>query len=545
VKDKGIICFVSNGSFIDGNAMNGLRKCLADEFAAIYCFNLRGNQRTSGELSRQEGGKIFGSGSRNAIAITLLVKNLERNGHCQLFYHDIGDYLSREEKLNMVAEFQSVQKIPWQTITPNKNHDWINQRDEAFEKFIPLGLKEEKGSTDTEAAFVMYSRGVATSRDAWAYNFSETKLSQNMKGMIERFNEQVTGYQKASAKGIKVNDFIETDAKKICWSANLITDVEKGRKANFSNEFFRSAQYRPFTKSFFYFQRQFNERVYRMPLIFREAITKNVAICVSGIGAGKDFSALVTDTLPDLEIISKSQCFPLLYYEAPSETDEKQMELHSAQGGWRENVSDFALKEYRAAYKDAKIGKEDIFFYVYGVLHSPEYKTRFAADLKKMLPRIPFAEDFWAFSRAGSDLAKIHLNYETAQPYPVKEQRDLLALDEKKLFLVEKMRFGKTGKEVDKTKIQYNSHITLSSIPLEAYDYIVNGKPAIEWIMDRYQMTTDKDSGITNNPNDWAAEHDDPAYILNLLKRIITVSMETMKIVNALPALNEGTISKP
>jgi predicted helicase len=217
----------------------------------------------------------------------------------------------------------------------------------------------------------------------------------------------------------------------------------------------------------------------------------------------------------------------------------------AAKDGRQLNVSEFALKEFRAACKDAKIGKEDIFYYVYGVLHSPEYKTRFAADLKKMLPRIPFAADFWAFSRAGRDLAKIHLNYETARPYAVKEEKSELALDESKLYLVEKMRFGKTlrtptaAPETDKTKIIYNGHITLTGIPPAAYDYIVNGKPAIEWIMDRYQLATDKDSGLTNNPNDWATEHQDPAYILNLLKRIITVSMATMEIVKSLPALKE------
>ena len=228
-------------------------------------------------------------------------------------------------------------------------------------------------------------------------------------------------------------------------------------------------------------------------------------------------------------------------------------------------MNDFALKAYRAAYTDAKIGKEDIFYYVYGILHSPEYKTRFAADLTKMLPRIPLAEDFRAFSQVGHKLAEIHLNYETAKPYPVKEQRDELVLDDKKLYLVEKMRFGKKnvgrvpshgdGKtetaasgdaayntkdaKVDKSVIHYNPHITLTGIPLAAYDYVVNGKPALEWIMERYQITVDKDSGLRNDPNDLAREHNQARYILDLLKRIVRVSLETMKIVNALPALNE------
>ena len=540
VKDKGVICFVSNGGFIDSNAMSGLRKCLTDEFAAIYCFNLRGHTRTAGEQRRKEKGNVFGEGTRTPVAITLLVKNSEHKGKCQLFYHDIGDYLSREEKLGIVTEFSSIKSVPWGELTPNKSHDWINQRDEAFEKFMPLGLKEDKGNQDVKAMFIMYSRGVATSRDVWAYNSSAKKLTANMSSMITFYNEQAKAFQKASAKGVQVKDFIDYDPKKINWSRGLIADVEKGNAAEFKKENIRPAFYRPFTKAHVYFHRQFNDMIYRMPIIFPDADTENLVICIPGIGMRRSFSALIVNHLPDLNLYeSGNQCFPLYTYQS-AEPKPVELSLGDAEkNGRRVNVSDFALKAYRAAYNDAKIAKEDIFYFVYGILHSPEYKTRFAADLTKMLPRIPFAEDFWAFSKAGRKLAEIHLNYETAKPYPVKEQRDELVLDDKKLYLVEKLRFGKDGKETDKTKIQYNSHITLTGIPLAAYDYVVNGKPAIEWIIDRYQFSKDKDSQIINDPNDWAREHDDPKYILNLLKSIITVSMETMKIVNALPALNE------
>jgi predicted helicase len=539
VKDKGIICFVSNAGFIDGNAMSGLRKCLADEFAAIYCFNLRGNQRTSGEISRREGGKIFGSGSRAQIAITLLVKNLEHKGRCQLFYHDIGDYLSREEKLNIVTELASVKNIKWAILEPNKSQDWINLRDEAFEKFMPLGLKEEKGSADAEAVFIMYSNGIKTNRDFWVYNFSAQKLAGNMCRMIGFYQEQVEEFPKAAAKGMKVNDFLDVDSKKISWTRGLISDLERGKGAAFNKANLRISHYRPFTKQHFYFHRQFNEMIYRMPVLYPKGDSDNLAICVTGLGATKGFTALITSTMPDLEIISKSQCFPLYTYQS-DEPEPMELGLGDAEKDARRlNVSDFALSSYRTAYPDTQIRKEDIFYYVYGILHSPEYKSRFASDLAKMLPRIPFAGDFRAFSQAGRKLAEIHLNYETARPYPVKEERDELVLDDKKLYIVEKMRFGKAGKEVDKTRIQYNSHITLTGIPSAAYDYVVNGKPAIEWIMERYQFTKDKDSQIVNDPNDWAREHNDPKYIINLLKSIITVSLETMKIVNALPPLDE------
>ncbi len=546
VKDRGIICFVSNGGFIDGNAMDGLRKCLADEFAMIYCFNLRGNARTSGELRRQEAGNVFGEGTRTPVAITLLVKNSEHKGACQLFYHEIADYQNREEKLKIVTESQSIKNISWQKITPNKNHDWINQRNEAFAIFMPIGLKDEKGSVESQSVFVHYSRGAETARDFWSYNFSKTRLTQNMRGMVAFYNQQVSLFQELKRKNPNVdpNSAVDHDPKKISWTRNLKTSLVAGRKGTFDQDFLTLALYRPFTKQNLYFERQFVSVPGQHERYFSRHDLGNVVICINGPG-GDTSSAIVADIIPDVNCQhSGGQCFPLRYWDEPEKSDEKQKDLLAAQGGWRENVSDFALKQFRAAYKDAKVQKEDIFYYVYGILHSPEYKTRFASDLKKMLPRIPFAEDFWVFSKAGRKLAEIHLNYETAKPYPVKEHRDVLDLKDEKLYLVEKMRFGKIladghRAEVDKTKIQYNSHISLTGIPLAAYEYVVNGKPAIEWIMDRYQLSRDKDSGILNDPNDWAREHDDPKYILNLLKSVVTVSIETMKIVKALPALNE------
>ena len=542
VKDKGIICFVSNGGFIDGSAMSGVRKCLVDEFAAIYCFNLRGNQRTSGETSRMEGGKIFGSGSRAQIAITLLVKNSEKKG-CTLHYYDIGDYLTREEKLAAITKFGSAENIPWEIITPNKNHDWINQRDEQFETFMPVGLKEEKASDDGKAVFVLHSVGIATNRDNWSYNFSRQQLAENMARMVGFFNEQAAAYKlyasKHSDDSINLDDFVDNDAKKIKWTDGLKHDLRRQKYATFDKSHIWEAAYRPFTKERVYFHRQFVHRRYQMPRLFPTSDAKNRVICVTGIGVSGAFSVLITDQVPNIQLMANGQCFPLRYYTPERETEEAELELHHTQTGWRENVSAYALAQFRATYKDKSITGEDIFYYVYGILHSPEYKRRFSSDLKKMLPRIPFAGDFWAFSKAGRKLAEIHLNYETAKPYPVKEQKDELAFDGKRLYEVQKMRFGKSGKEEDKSVIQYNSHIILRGIPLEAYEYVVNGRPAIEWIMERYQLTTDKDSGITNNPNDWAREHDDPKYILNLLKSVITVSLDTMKIVNSLPPLNE------
>ena len=543
IGSSGIICYISPASLIDGNAMNGIRQCLTEEFTSIYCFNLRGNANTSGEDRRKEKGNVFGGGTKTPVAITLLIKNPKKAGKCTISYFEIGDYLSREQKLGIIQEFRSTKGIPWRLITPNTSHDWINQRDEAFGGFMPIGEKETKGDVNSNSMFVTYSRGVATSRDAWAYNYSGKSLSQKMKSMIAFFNGQVEHFQKAalaaSPNEVDADSVLDNDSKKISWSRGLKNDIIKNRKGAFNSSNIRLAIYRPFTKQFLYFHRQFNDMIYRTPQLFPEPDSKAPVICLTGLGSTKEFSALMLDTLPDLEVISKGQCFPLKTFITPSDTPNE-LELGDGAGAsWRENITGYACREYVTMYKDKNIGKEDIFYYVYGILHSLEYKRRFEADLKKMLPRIPFTSDFWAFSKAGRKLASIHLNYETAMLHPVKEKTSELNLDAEKFYKVEKMRFGKNSKEVDKTTIHYNSRITLSGIPLEAYEYIVNGKSAIEWIMERYQFSVDKDSQIANDPNDWAKEHDEPKYILNLLKRIITVSIETMKVVKSLPALNE------
>jgi predicted helicase len=537
IKDRGIICYVSNGSFIDGNAMGGLRKTLVDEFSTIYCFNLRGNQRTSGERSRQEGGKIFGSGSRASIAITLLIKNPDNKKKCQLFYNDIGDYLSREEKLKIIKGFGGFKAIKWKKITPNANHDWINQRDLAFGKFLPLGDKNNKTA---KVIFDIYPGGLKTNRDAWVYNFSKKALAGSVSRMISFYNNQVQAYGIAVSKAVNksqllAEDFIDQDPTKISWSRSLKNDLGKSKIYKYSSESITVGSYRPFCKQFVYFNRQVNDFVGQMPKLFPNAEAENQVIYVTGTGASKEFSALITDSIPNLHFQDTGQCFPLYSYESVEDSGELFKNVDSGAYEKRETIPTSMLKEFKTIYDD-KISKEDIFYYVYGILHSPEYKERFGVDLKKMLPRIPFAGDFWLFSKPGRELAKWHLNYETVEPYSLNEHSDSLNLDPKEHYQVKKMIFGKKERKVDKTTIIYNSHITLSGIPLETYDYMVNGKPALEWVMERYQFTRHKDSQITNDPNDWS---DDPEYIINLVKRIVRVSLETMKIVKNLPPLNE------
>lgn len=547
IGERGIVAFVTNGSFLDANNMDGLRKCLAGEYSHLYVFNLRGNQRTSGEESRREGGKIFGSGSRTPVAITVMVKDPAHSGPCELHYHDIGDYLSREEKLEIIEGFGSIAAIDWQRLYPNDSGDWINQRDPAFDKFMPVG---DKDAIDNKSIFGAYSLGVSTGRDSWVYNMSRAALGGNVRRMIDTFNAERARYAKACAGKQKdqwpdVEAVIDTDPKHISWTVNLKEDVKRGKEYEFEDSAIVIGMYRPYSKQWLYFNRRFNERVLQQPKLFPSPRHKNVVISVTGIGASKTFSALVTDCVPNLHLHDTGQSFPLYWYEKPDESARPQGEMFAAAGtpdadGYirRDAITDWALDQFRTHYRDQSIGKDDIFCYVYGVLHSPEYKQRFASDLKKMLPRIPFAKDFRAFCDAGRKLGDWHLNYETAEPFPLTEESKRLVMEDGDYRIV-KMTFGKKDGKPDKTVIAYNEHLTLRDIPLEAYDYVVNGKPAIEWIMERYQVTVDKASGIKNDPNDWCTEHSNPRYIVDLIKRIVRVSVESARIVKNLPPLNE------
>lgn len=530
----GVIAFVSNAGWMDGNAMDGFRKCLEAEFSAIYVFNLRGNQRTSGETSRREGGKIFGSGSRTPIAITVLVKKPGHTGRALIQYHDIGDYLSREEKLAIIAEKRSILNpaMNWQQLHPNTHGDWLNQRNDVFSSFIPLGDKDNKDNKQT--FFVpYYSNGLKTNRDAWCWNFSKESLHSNISNSILFYNSEVEKIKKVDNNTCDLFDTVNKDEKKFSWDRQQRKDILALKIYTFMPESIREGTYRPFQKSYSYFNKELNNCVYQLPKLFPTHDTKNMVICVSGVGVTKRFSCIITNILPDLELIGKSQCFSLYYYEKKSIYQPTLFDGDdNVQYTRKDGITSFILERCRESY-GPNVTKEDIFYYVYGLLHSPDYRRMFAADLKKMLPRLPLVEkpaDFWAFSKAGRALAELHLNYETQ---PACSDVNVEGAESDK-FHMEKMRFPNKD---DKSVIEYNSWIRLSNIPLEAYDYVINGRSAIEWIMERYQIKTDKASGITNDPNDWAQEQGKPRYILDLLLSVITVSMETMKIVNGLPGL--------
>ena len=537
-KQGGIICFVSNSGWLDGSGMDGFRKCIEREFSSVWVFNLRGNQRTSGEMSRKEGGKIFGSGSRTPIAITLLVKNPKvKTEKAVIHYHDIGDYLNREEKLAILSKFTSIAnpQMEWKTLQPNEHGDWLDQRNEVFETFVPMA-PEKKFATKSQSYFLTYSLGLATGRDVWVYNYSKSLLEQNIKMTINFYNRQLNNFNKKKTHNnkLKIDDFIKSNPTKISWNRNLKQDIEANRVHKYDTEGIVIGNPRPYCKSYLYFDKALNAMLYQNKRLFPTAQTQNLIICVSGLGGTKSNTVLIANSITDLNCLDAgTQCFPLYYYEERAKQSPSLFDTNGeSEYICRDGVSDFILGRARKIY-GKKVSKEDIFYYVYGILHSPDYRTTFANDLKKMLPRIPLVEDvrdFWKFSKAGRGLAELHINYESVEPHPDVKVTGANS----KFFTVEKMRFPKKDQ---KDTIIYNSKIVISNIPAKAYEYVVNGKSAIEWIMERYQVKVDKASGIKNDPNDWAKEVGSPRYILDLLLSIINVSVQTVDLVNGLPKL--------
>jgi len=541
---SGVIGFVTNAGFVDANTADGLRKALVEEFSSIYVFHLRGNQRTSGELSRKEGGKIFGGGSRAPIAISILVKNqpVERPG--QIFFHDIGDYLTREEKLEKIKSYASIKGIEneaaWQSITPDAYGDWINQRDDSFGEFIVMGSKE---NPNTLTLFRTYSNGLKTNADAWMYNASCKKLSSNMTEFAETYNAEVDKYAQSN-KAQPFEKFACMDATKIKWHSGLLPKAIAGKKGKFNSSKITPSIYRPFERTYAYFDPMFVQRVSLLPRIYPDSAAQNLVIQINAKYNGNGHIALISNSLPDLHCNGDVQCFPLYLYEAPQDGGDNSTgaTLFSSANRRLDNaITDEGLAYFAEAYLDKNISKEDVFYYVYGLLHSPQYLEKYADNLSKELPRIPrvkTADAFWKFSKAGRKLADLHLNYETVEKYPLQIVKQGVSLNDSD-YRVKKMKYEKKGKEKDLTTIIYNDKITLKGIPVESYDYVVNGKPAIDWVVERQCVKTDSDSGIVNDANDWAIETmNNPRYPLDLLQRVITVSLETMKIVNSLPPLD-------
>ena len=531
----GVIGFVSNAGWLDGNAMDGMRECLENEFSSIYVFNLRGNARTSGEVRRKEKDNVFGEGSRTPVAITILVKNpRDQKTKADIFYRDIGDYLSREEKLGIIKDFGSCMSRKFSdsltVLRPNERHDWLNQRTGLFENLIQIGDKKDK--TNHQTVFCdFYSNGLKTQRDAWCYNFSKLELEKNILVTIDFFNKELD--RKKQLADSKKDFAPDMDSQKISWTAATLSRLEHDRKISFQDDGIVESEYRPFCTENLYYDAALNERRYQMPKIFPSANEQNLLICVTGTGSYKEFCPLIVDKIPCLDMIEKGQCFPLYWYETVDNEEGSLFDSSPTHLVRRDGITDFILKQARSLYGE-RVTKEDIFYYVYGFLHLPAYRKEFAADLKKSLPRIMLVDEpkkFWQIEKAGRDLADIHLNYEE-QP-----ATDGVVIEgaERGNFHVQKLKFPSKD---DRSTLIYNEDIRITGIPARAYEYVVNGKSPVEWIMDRYRVTVDKASGIENDPNKWGEEHGNPRYILDLIMSVITVSLKTLDIVEALPEVS-------
>lgn len=549
IGDKGVIGFVSNAGWIDGRAADGFRNSLQDEYSNIYVLNLRGNARTSGEERRKERGNVFGEGTRTPVAITILVKNPDSPDRGKILLHTIEDYFTREQKLAVVQEYRSVKGINssgnFISINPDKRNDWINQGDTAFAEFIPIGDKSNKNDG---AIFSNYTRGVETGRDAWIYNFSSQRLLKRFESTLSFYNQEVERYSRQS-KPVKVANFVNNDSTKIKWTPSLHAYLSRLEVADIKSLTIEKSLYRPFTKTNFARHRIFMHRLGQNPKIFPNQYKRNRVITVTGIGS-RSFSCLMTDLITCLDMMEKGQCFPLRLFEFEPQGGDKppnNLQLFTThtehEDGSIDGISDHGLAFFQHAYPDDQITKENLFYYIYGVLHSTNYQERFQNNLSKGLPRIPAVtrfEDFMEFSILGRELAELHVNYENVDPYPVTLQSELLASAPPEAFYrVEQMKFAGKRPNVDKSTVIYNHNITIRDIPLEAYEYVVNGKPALQWVMEQQVVKTHKDSGITNDANDYANETmNNPKYPLELFQRAITVSLETMKIVKGLPKLD-------
>ena len=524
--EGGIIAYMTPNTWIDGNSQDGMRKMLESEFSSIYILDLKGNGRTSGERCRQEGEPLFAAhggqgGSLLGACVTILVKK-GKTSKANIYYHNIGDYLKRQEKLKRVKELSTVSSVDWKQIIPNDKNDWVNQRDGVFDIMLPI-------TSEPKSFFKINGPAVSSGRDNWVYGYSKQNVDFQVNKLIKNFNNLPT-----TGSEIKIS---ETD---ISWTANLKKYHEKGIKLEKCGTI-RHSLYRPFCKQWLYI----DERLLERPGITYKYLLKgydNIHMIVSK-GGTKDMTALITDYASDYHCAGDTHVFPLYYYE---ENKNKQRSLFDEESNddyiRRDGITDWILKEVRTRYGTRNITKEMIFYYVYGVLHSEDYRTRFAADLKKSLPRIPIVEnlnDFMDFYQYGKKLADLHLNYESVPAYPgvvVKGDRKATGAEEDYDYfhIWDKMRFKS---KTDKSTIIYNGNITIENIPQKAYEYIVNGKSAIEWIVERYCVSQDKKSLIKNDCNDWGREHNKPRYILDLLLSVINVSVQTVDIVKALPKL--------
>ncbi len=521
IEQEGVVAFVTNNSFLDGVAFDGMRKHLAADFDAIYILDLGGNARKGLKVSDTN---VFGI--RVGISISFLIRRrYNSNSLAEIFYARVDEFWNKAEIFQHLNSIVHYRNIEWKPITPDHRNSWLTEGlHTEFESYISMGTKATKASKgeSVDAIFKIYSGGVKTNRDAWVYNFNKKALAETMNGLIGTFAVEADRWKRRKNWDVTVDDFVIYDSTKIKWSSSLKKKLVGGQIAEFSNAKIRRSFYRPFVIANLYFDRMAIDRVLVFPSIFPtpETETNNRVICVAGVGDRKGFGCFITNGIPAFDLaFEKAQCFPFYTYDEDGSNR-------------RENITAWALSQFREHYRDIDIGKWDIFHYVYGLLHHPEYRERYAANLKRDLPRLPYAPDFWGFAKAGKRLGEIHVGYENVGEYPL----DPIETPDTQLdWRVEKMKLSK-----DKTQIKYNNFLTLDGIPAKAFNYRLGNRSALEWVIDQYRVKTDKRSGIVNDPN----RGDDPQYIVKLIAKVITVSLETVDIVENLPDLGIQEFSR-
>ena len=556
-ENGGIVAFVTNGGFIDSNAFDGFRKALAQEFHAVYCFNLRGNANTSGEVRQREGGGTFGQESKARVAILLLVKKPGKSPGAIIHYRDIGDYLSREAKLEILDGSQ-LSTSEWQVIAPNEHGDWIGQRSEDFQT-LRLLFDETKGPQPAKVSaapiFAGQTLGLQTGRDTWCYNSSSPQLKRNIQRSVEFYNNQVEAFLKTNPTGsapernAKAKAFVNNDPEQFHWREEVYRDLSNSKRFGVDDADFVVSAYRPFFKQNLYFSDQLNCRIREFPSVYPNSESENIGFSIVSQGSGNPFHVLMTDIIPDSELTSHTVYYPRYRY-VPAQALTLQPDPDNPKLERVSNISPVTLAQFQGHYGSPDISEDDLFYYTYGVLHSRQWREKFADDLTKSAARIPMAataDAFRAFADAGRELAELHVNYETVEPYPLLESYGPRWNPEApNAYRVEKMAYAGPAHNPDRTAIVCNAHITLSGIPQQAHEYRLGSRSALDWLIDRYQVKTDSKSGITNDPNDWATEHGQPRYIIDLVKRMTAVSVRTVEIVNGLPYLrfDEGAESQ-
>ena len=510
---EGIIAFITNSSFIDAKQFDGMRQCLAEEFDTLYLLNLGGNIR------KGQPGESNVFGIQVGVSINFLVKTKKHTGASQILYNDETAEVPKERTFQFLGDCAHVGNVTWRELQPNARQMWLTEGFAAdFDTFIPVGSKAAKAAKGEVAGaiFKTYSLGVSTNRDAWVYNLNPESLAENVQRTIRAYNLCVLEWQEtASPSGITVDDFAAQHTRDIKWSRDLKAKLKRGRRAEFAASKLRTSLYRPFTKAHLFFDEVLSDRVSGFRPIFPtlEVEQENRVLCVN-LTPEKPFTCLMANCLPNLVVTggfgSPTQCFPFYTYEEDGTNR-------------RENITDWALSQFRAHYGDDTITKWDIFHYNYAVLHHPEYRERYQVNLKHDLPHLPFAPDFWQFVDIGRQLADLHVNYETLDVLPNLIETPPLN------WRVEKMALSK-----DKTRLRYNESLTVVDIPAEVFAYRLGNRSALEWVVDRYRVREDPHgSGIVADPNRGA----DAAYIVRLLGQVMHVSVETVNLVAALPAL--------